>query len=325
MKDEYTKLSEVEIGKSIERPLLVAAINEGMSKNGKPYLRVTFKDGYTDETAMMFDTSAAQLEAMGVRKNEVAYVKIAVSDYQGSKSMKINEISPNKDPSVSVNDFVRVPPVDMDAMYDEICALIKSTADDMHGKFEPLAELTLRILDEHKQSFMTSAAAVSMHHDIRGGLLYHSYRMVKAADALCGVYDTLDRELLLCGTVLHDIGKIWEYKTEPTGDAEFTRSDVLFGHLYLGASLIKGYTKDHNYNMEKVQLLIHLILSHHGTQEWGAVACPAVAEAFVLHYIDNIDAKLYMCEEFCANMEPGQMTEKRPFGLDNKIYRPEYK
>ncbi|MBQ5311448.1 MAG: HD domain-containing protein [Oscillospiraceae bacterium] len=323
--NDYPKLSETEIGKSIERPLLVSAIAEGVSKNGKPYLRVTFKDGFSDETAMMFDTSAAQLDAMGIRKNEVAYVKIAVSEYQGNRSLKINEIVPNKDPSVTISDFVKVPPVDLDLMYNEICELVKSVADDMHGRYEPLSELTLRILEEHKAGYMTSSAAVSMHHDLRGGLLYHSYRMAKAADALCGVYDTLDRELLICGAVLHDIGKLWEYRTEPSGDAEFTRSGVLFGHLYLGASLIKKYTDDHNYNMEKVQLLIHLILSHHGTQEWGAVACPAVSEAFVLHYIDNIDAKLYMCEEFCANMEPGQMTEKRPFGLDNKIYRPEYK
>ena len=138
---------------------------------------------------------------------------------------------------------------------------------------------------------MTSSAAISMHHDLRGGLLYHSYRMVKAADALCGVYTDLDRELLLCGTALHDIGKVWEYKTSISGDAAFTASGVLFGHLYMGAALIKGFTADGNYNKEKVQLLIHMILSHHGTQEWGAVSCPAIPEAFALHYIDDLQER----------------------------------
>ena len=171
---------------------------------------------------------------------------------------------------------------------------------------------------------MTSSAAISIHHNLRGGLLYHSYRMVKAADALCGVYTNLDRELLLCGTALHDIGKVWEYKTSISGDAEFTASGVLFGHLYMGASLIKGFTADGNYNKEKVQLLIHMILSHHGTQEWGAVSCPAIPEAFALHYIDNLDAKMYMCEEHYEELEPGEITEKKPFGLDNRIYKPNF-
>ena len=161
-----------------------------------------------------------------------------------------------------------------------------------------------------------------MHHNMLGGLLYHSYRMVKSADALCGVYDILDRELMICGAALHDIGKLWEYNTSVTGEAEFTPSGILFGHIYLGASLIKRYTEGGNYDMEKVQRLVHMILSHHGTREFGAVVCPATAEAFALHYIDNIDAKLYMCEDFYAQLEEGTITDKKPFGLDNRIYRP---
>ena len=77
-------------------------------------------------------------------------------------------------------------------------------------------------------------------------------------------------------------------------------------------------------NKEKVQLLIHMILSHHGTQEWGAVSCPAIPEAFALHYIDNLDAKMYMCEEHYEELEPGEITEKKPFGLDNRIYKPNF-
>ena len=124
-----------------------------------------------------------------------------------------------------------------------------------------------------------------------------------------------------CGTSLHDIGKLWEYKTSVSGDAKYTPSGVLFGHLYLGASLIKKYTDGKNYNMEKVQLLIHMILSHHGTQEWGAVSCPSIPESFALHHIDNLDAKIYMCEDYYESMSPGEVTEKKPFGLDNRIYK----
>lgn len=323
MNEEYTKLSDMQIGDTCSRPLLVTAIAESTAKNGKTFARITLRDGFSEETAMMFDTSETILSYTGVRKGTVADVSLSVSEFQGARSFKINSIAPSSDTSLCPEDFLKHAPVDSDVMYDEICSLIRANADDHDGKYEPLSELALTILEGHKKKYMTSSAAVSMHHNFRGGLLYHSYRMVKAADALCNVYTSLDRELLLCAAALHDIGKLWEYKTDPLGEAEFTSAGILFGHLYLGASLIKGYTADHNYNMEKVQMLIHLILSHHGTREFGAVTCPATAEAFVLNYIDNIDAKVYMCESYYETLAPGEITDKKPFGLDNRIYRPD--
>ncbi|MBQ4464815.1 MAG: HD domain-containing protein [Oscillospiraceae bacterium] len=321
-KDAFVKLSEIQIGETIHRPVLVSNIAENVSKNGKPFLRVTLKDGYGEQVAMMFDASAQTLAANNVYKDTVADVTVSVSEYQGSRSYKIMEIAPASDTSLTIGDFTKLPPIDLDVMYDEICEILKSTADDCGGTHTPLADLALRILNDHKKAYMTSSAAVSMHHNLRGGLLYHSYRMVKAADALCTVYTNLDRELLLCGAALHDIGKIWEYKTSQSGEAEFTPSGILMGHLYMGASLIKGYTTDQNYHKEKVQLLIHLILSHHGTLEFGAVTCPAIPEALVLHHVDNIDAKMYMFEDHYETLEPGGLSEKKPFGLDNRIYKP---
>ena len=319
----YTGFREAQIGQTLERPVLVTVIAENTAKNGKTFVRVTMKDGASEITAAMFDVSAAELADRGIRKNMIADVRLTVSEYQGARSFKIAEIRPTQDTSLGVGDFTKLPPVELDVMYEEICTLIGSAADDRGGSCTPLSDLALRILEDHKKSYMTSSAAVSMHHNLRGGLLYHSYRMVKAADALCRVYDGLDRELMLCGAALHDIGKIWEYRTSVTGEAEITPGSVLLGHLYMGAALIKGYTAGKDYHREKVQLLIHMILSHHGTREWGAVVCPATPEAFVLHYIDNIDAKLYMCEAFYEELAPGSFTEKKPFGLDNRVYRPD--
>ena len=320
--NNYTKFLDMKVGDNVKRPVLISSITENKDKNGKPFLKIGIKDGFSDQTAMMFDTSADDLERNGIKKDMIADVTLAVNEYMGGKSFRILQITPTADTGLRMRDFIRLPPIDLDDMYDEIIALIQSSADDCGGKYEPLSDLAVRVLTDNKKQYMFSSAAVSMHHNMRGGLLYHSYRMVKAADALCGVYTELDRELMLCGTALHDIGKIWEYKTSGQGDAEVTASGVLFGHLYLGASLIRGYANDHKYDMEKVQLLVHMILSHHGTHEFGAVTCPATAEAFMLHYIDNIDAKLYMCEDLSRTLAPGGITDKKPFGLDNRIYRP---
>ena len=102
------------------------------------------------------------------------------------------------------------------------------------------------------------------------------------------------------------------------------RSIALSAFSLCGASLIKQYTEGGNYDKERVQLLTHMILSHHGTREFGAVVCPAISEAFVLYYIDNIDAKLYACEDYYESLDPKAITDKKPFGLDNRIYRPSF-
>ena len=324
IKTEYIMLSDAQIGDTFTRPLLVTAITEGNSKNGKTYCRVSLSDGLSEETAMLFDTSEEILFHSGIKKGVVADASLSVTEYQGGRSFRINSVVPTADPYICPEDLIKGPPIEPAVMYEEICSLVRSTANDYNGKYEPLSELALRILEDNKDRYMTSSAAISMHHNFKGGLLYHSYRMIKASDALCTVYTDLDRELLLSATALHDIGKIWEYRTDELGEAEQTSAGFLFGHLYMGAALIKGYTTGHNYNTEKVQMLIHLILSHHGTQEFGAVTCPAIPEAFVLHHVDNIDAKLYMCENFYESLGPGGSTEKRPFGLDNRIYKPKY-
>ncbi|MBQ1388621.1 MAG: HD domain-containing protein [Clostridia bacterium] len=323
-KNDYQKFSSAQIGEMIKRPALVAAIAEARDKNNNPFVRITLKDGFSEIMPNMFKTNISALSGQGIVEGCVADTVVSVSEYNGAKSYRIERISLCTDPNISATDFMKLPPIDVEVMYNEICSIIKAAADDMNGNYLPISDLALTILSDKKSRYITSSAAISMHHNMRGGLIYHSYRMVKAADALCSVYPTLNRELLVCGAALHDIGKIWEYNTDTSGEAAFTSSGVLFGHLYLGASLIKKYTEGKNYNSEKVKLLTHMILSHHGTREFGAVVCPAASEAFALFYIDNLDAKLYACEDHYETIDPGSITDKKPFGLDNRIYRPQY-
>ena len=118
----------------------------------------------------------------------------------------MSNLAPAADTTLSVADFVKLPPVDLDTMYSEIISMLTSVAGP---DATPISDLAIRILTKYKDAYMTSSAAISMHHNLRGGLLYHSYRMVKAADAICNVYTALDRELLMCGAAIHDIAKIF--------------------------------------------------------------------------------------------------------------------
>ena len=309
---EYTQFSDAQIGMILSRPVLISGISEATAKNGKTFLKIAMKDGKTEQTATMFGTTTEELtKNTGVVTGSIADVELQVSEYQGNKSFTVNHIAFCMNPNV---------PVSVTAMYDEICSIIRASASNEDGT--SIAALTLKILDDYKDKYISSSAAIAVHHNIKGGLIYHCYRMVKAAAAICTVYSVLDKELMVCGAAIHDIGKIWEYKTSEIGNAEFTSNGVLFGHSFLGASLVRKYADKGSYNKEKVQMLTHMILAHHGQQEWGAVACPATAEAMALHYIDNLDAKMYTFEETYDVLEPGQITEKKPFGFDNRIYKP---
>ncbi len=329
--NDYTKFNDVAVNGSVQRPALVSSIKEALDKNGNTYVKVTLRDGFTDISAMMFKTDKVILEEQGIVEGGIADVTVSVSEYNGGKSYRLDRVAPCSDHDLTVADFIKAPPVGIDKMYDEICEIISKYENDEDGKYISIAELTLTMLKKNKQNYITSSAAVSMHHNMKGGLLYHSYRMVKSAEALCGVYDILNPELMVCGAALHDIGKIWEYSTNSVGEAEFQKAGILMGHAYIGASIIKSYVTlleksnpNKKCNIEKVQLLVHMILSHHGTHEFGAVVCPATAEAFALHFIDNIDAKLYVCEENYSVLDSGSITDKRPFGLDNRIYKPNF-
>lgn len=319
MEDTYTKFSKQEMKSEIIRPVLITSISEAKTKHDDPYVILGISDGESEIQAKKFNDSSESFRKSGYRVDMVVKVKVAKETFNGIVSYKVTDVW-NDNCGVAAEDLVKAPPVDIDEMYSKVCELLESTKTE--GEFTPLACLALEIIGDNEARFKTSSASVFMHHNMRGGLLYHTYRMMLAADALCAVYTCLDRELLLCGTALHDIGKIWEYKTSPLGSAEYTKHGVLFGHLYMGASLIKERSQNGDYNKEKIMMLTHMILSHHGLAEWGAVKGPAFAEAYALHYIDNIDAKIYACEDLTASVQEGNISESKSHGMYNNLYRP---
>ncbi|RKY20697.1 MAG: hypothetical protein DRP90_03120 [Planctomycetota bacterium] len=168
----------------------------------------------------------------------------------------------------------------------------------LRRKAESLANPHLRALweaaladEEFMEGFRTCPAAVSYHHVFLGGLMEHTCEVVRLAEAVARVRPELDRDLLLTGALLHDAGKVEEYSRGPA----FTQLErgLLLGHLYMGAEMIERWTAGiEGFPRALADQLKHLVLSHHGTKEFGSPVEPCFAEAIVLHYVDNIDAKL---------------------------------
>lgn len=313
---DYIMFSKAEINTTICRPALVTNISEAEARNGKVYCKITLSDGDSTVVANMFDVSSNVLRDLyDIKPATVVNADLRVSEYNGAKSFVVSCIQKSEDQSC-INDYMKLPPIPSKVMYDYITATLH---DNVAGY---LLTVTESILDLYAREFCTSSAAVAMHHNMLGGLLYHTYRMLQSAVHLCEVYPELDKELMICGTILHDIGKIKEYKTNRMGEATVSPCGALFGHLYIGAELVHSTAVELGCaDNEKIILLQHMILSHHGVQQWGAVVPPAIPEAFVLHFIDDIDAKVYMCNDITKSLEGGTTTEKKPFGLDGRLYK----
>ena len=134
---EYTLFSDAQIGMILSRPVLISGISEATAK--------------TEQTATMFGTTAEELtKNTGVVTGSIADVELQVSEYQGNKSFTVNHIAFCMNPNVSIDDFIKVPPVSVTAMYNEICSVIKESADENNGT--SIAALTLKILDDYKDN-----------------------------------------------------------------------------------------------------------------------------------------------------------------------------
>ncbi len=206
------------------------------------------------------------------------------------------------------------------------------------GLREPRLQAVARLfLEDFGGRFRRTAAARQVHHARRGGLVVHTAAMMRSADALCGVYPELQCDLLLVGALLHDSGKMWETCPEEAGFS--TPVEVpgeLLGHITIGVELVNALWKKAHAQPaaaewselrprgEEIRLhLLHLIASHHGEMQFGSPVVPKTAEAFALHYLDNLDAKLEMVRHaFATGVPLAPQIVERVWPLPGNLVRP---
>ena len=182
-----------------------------------------------------------------------------------------------------------------------------------------------QFLTQHGARFRRAAAARSNHHARRGGLLEHTARMMGSALALCGVYPEVNRDLMIAGVLFHDTGKLWETCPPERGfGIESELRGELMGHLSIGIELVNMLWRDlpkadwENIHppSEDVRLhLLHLVASHHGQLEFGSPVLPKTPEAALLHFIDNIDARMEMFLAAYESQTNGSQDWVRPLGV----------
>lgn len=275
----------------IDDLFLVRDKNVAATKNGKPYIALTLSDRTGVVKARVWD-HAEKLSAQ-FSAGDIVTVKAYAVLYQGDIQLNISNIlrvsEEDSDPSVFLPSSLNDP----DECFKELLTFI----DRIENAF--LKILLTNVFSDQSvvEAFKQAPAAKSIHHDYLGGLLDHTLNVARLADAVSPLYKNLNRDLLMTGALLHDIGKIKELSFEKSFD--YTDSGRLIGHITIGAEMLTGFIAGiPDFPEELAVLLKHMILSHHGKFEFGSPKRPKTLEAMMLHYLDDIDSKICSVSDY---------------------------
>ncbi|MCD8906043.1 3'-5' exoribonuclease YhaM [Staphylococcus chromogenes] len=307
-------VEKLQPGDAVDQFFLVHKATQGVTAQGKDYMTLHLQDKSGEIEAKVWTVTK---EDMATLKPElIIHVKGDVINYRGRKQMKVNQfrVATEAD-GLKTQDFIDGAPMSV----DEIKSQMQSFIFEIENA--SLQRITRHLLQKYDEAFFTFPAASSHHHNFVSGLSYHVLTMLQIAKGLCEIYPNLNKSLLYSGIILHDVGKVREL-SGPIATS-YTLEGNLLGHISIASEEVAEAARELGIQGEEVLLLRHLILSHHGKLEYGSPKLPHVKEAEILHFIDNIDARMNMFDKAFKKIEKGQFTE-RIFGLENRqFYKPE--
>ncbi|MBM4174830.1 MAG: HD domain-containing protein [Ignavibacteria bacterium] len=277
-------IKELQNKEIVNHFFLLKKIEVKQTKTGRDYLSLEFGDKSGSITANYWD-GFEEFQSSAVQ-GSIVKIKGFVESYNDRLQLKIERahVSTQKD-QVSISDFLQTSDRDITEMQNEFWERVKKI------KNEPLNKLLELIFNEEKfQKFSYAPAGKSWHHSYIGGLLEHTLEIVKICDLMCDIHSDLNRDLLITGALLHDIGKIEELSYETAFD--YTDKGRLIGHIVMAVSWIENACQQiPNFSDELKTLLLHLILSHQGKLENASPVEPKTIEAIALYHADELSAK----------------------------------
>ena len=292
---------------------IVKSAAKKVSSKGDTYLDLVFMDAKGEISSKLWDYKE---EAHSwIQPNMIVKVRGAEEIWNEKKQFRLQRIRRVcPEDRFRLSDLVPCAPYEGEDLFETILQITDSFSD------EGLKGLVQDILTRYKEKIIVCPAAVKLHHAVCSGLLYHTLSVVRLAQAACGVYPFLDSDLLLSGAILHDISKIDELKVEETGIASgYTPRGQLLGHLVMGAMEIEAAGTRLGVDPERLLLLEHMLISHHGVPEFGSDVRPMCLEAQVLAALDDLDAKVNQISCAVSQVEKGGFSEKM-WALDQRRF-----
>lgn len=272
-------------GDAIDHFLMIRKCELRTSKTNKQFLVLELADKSISLNSNMFE-SFEEIYTK-VKAGDIVKVKGTVDDYQGSPQIKVKTIRPaNISDDVTVMDFMPKSKRDSKVMRKEF-----------FDRAEKISNLKLRTLiknifsEDNFEKYSLAPAGKSWHHSYIGGLIEHTLEIIKICDLMCDFHPEINRDLLVCGAMLHDFGKIEELSVE--AGFEYTDKGKLVGHIVISAMLVSEKIKEIKEFPEDLKnCLIHLILSHQGKLEHASPVVPKTVEAITLYQADELSAKV---------------------------------
>jgi 3'-5' exoribonuclease len=289
MKTVYIK--DIRSGDKIRSPFLVTEKNLAFSQKGAPYLSLRLRDKTGDLEGRIWDNVDALQKLF--KKGDVILVQARAVSYKNVIQMSITDVAMVEDSEIDPADYSPVSRLDVEEMFRDLMAFIGGMENPW------LRQLLTAVFGDEEivGRFKLAPAAKGFHHAYLGGLLEHTLSTTRLLDRLAGQIRGIDRDLLIAGGLLHDIGKIYEFSYDRVID--YTTDGRLVGHIVMGVELLdRKIEAMEDFPRELSLKLRHLLLSHHGELEFGSPKRPKTVDALVLHAIDDLDAKVAAMQDF---------------------------
>ncbi|MCM2357965.1 MAG: HD domain-containing protein [Geobacteraceae bacterium] len=278
-------VSDIRDRSQVDSVFLVREKITAMAKNGKPYLNLKLMDKSGEVEGKVWDN--VDLISAAFSKDDFIAVRSKATVYLGKMQLVIAELRKVPDEEVALADFLPEAARAIGEMTAELSALL-ATITDQH-----LKRLLSAFFDD--QAFLalysSAPAAKGMHHVYLGGLMEHSLAVARLVDRIVPLYEGINRDLLVAGALLHDVGKVREMTYSRSFD--YTDEGKLLGHITIGVEMIQEkIVAIGGIPLEMAMLLKHMLLSHHGQYEFGSPKRPKTVEATILNYLDDLDSKI---------------------------------
>lgn len=289
-------ISELHEGDNVTETYLCKRKDTLKTKAGKNYYSLLLQDktGTIDAKVWELSNGIDHFDAM-----DYIHVDGQITSFQNSLQMNIKRIRKSQEGEYDPVDFMPVTNKNIEDMYQELLEYV-TTIKEPH-----INKLVSSFFVEDKEfanKFKKHSAAKSVHHGFIGGLLEHTLGVVRFCNYMADNYPIINRDLLICSAMFHDIGKMEELSTFPEND--YTDEGQLLGHIFIGAEQVGNKIKSiPGFPVKLATEIRHCILAHHGELEYGSPKKPALVEAMALNIADNADAKMQTMTELFGSSD----------------------
>jgi 3'-5' exoribonuclease len=284
-------VNQLSHGDSIDEAYLVSDKQLRANRQGNLYLQVELRDKTGSVGARLWN--ATEDLARTFEPGDFLRVRGKTQIFQGSLQVILTHIEVLDSARVEPEDFLPQSSQNVSKLFARLRELLLAMSNP---HLRALVECFL-IDDDFVTKFTAAPAGIKNHHAYQGGLLEHVVNLLNVADRILDLYPEIDRDLLLTGIFLHDVGKVDELSYDRS--FAYTDEGQLIGHLVMGVELLREKVErtveltGESFPPELLLRLKHMIVSHHGSYEFGSPKLPMTLEAVALHYLDNLDAKIH--------------------------------